>query len=220
MNERQAAVAALVAEGRRFIAGLATEREAAMGVVARMDAFDLSAGKVALPEPQETPVVLAHLDAALALASAGPASAVAAAIARARPCLHWITYDAYPAAIGPRFPTHHAFSGLIGEHRMIPADDFAFGLFLIAPRTLYRDHRHPAPELYVPLTGPTRWRFGPGSGWQTRQAGEAVWNDPHAVHATLVEDAPFLCFYAWTRDIARPAEVVAADDWDAIEARL
>src|SRR5690606_38444835 len=100
-----------------------------------------------------------------------------------------------------------------------PASDFAFGIFLISPRTLYRDHRHPAPELYVPLTGPTRWRFGRGA-WETRAAGEPVWNEPDAVHATLVGDVPFLCLYAWTRDVTLPAETVDAPDWEAIEAEL
>jgi hypothetical protein len=131
-----------------------------------------------------------------------------------------VTYDGYPPdAIGPSFPKAHAFAGLVGEHRMIAAEDFAFGLFLIAPRVLYRDHRHAAPELYAPLTGPTRWRFDCGA-WESREAGEPVWNEPHRVHATVVERVPFLCFYAWTRDVAQPAEVVAAPDWGAIEAQL
>lgn len=215
MSEGREAVAGLVSEARRYIESLASERKGVEAVLARLAEFDLSANAVVLPEPAETPTCR-HLDAALAAAGASP---LAHAISRTRPFLHWITYDAYGTSIGPRFPTHHAFSGLIGEYRMIPASDFAFGLFLVAPRTFYRDHRHPAPELYVPLTGPTRWRFERGE-WETRKAGAPVWNEPNAVHATVVEDVPFLCLYAWTRDVALPAEAVETSDWQAIEAGL
>lgn len=216
MSGREA-VADVVAEARACIEGVASEREGAGEVLARMGECDLSASAVLLPEPVETPVC-AHLDAALAAVSPA-ASRLARAIVRARPFLHWITYNAYTPAIGPHFPVRHAFTGLVGEYRMIPASDFALGLFLIAPGTLYRDHRHPAPELYLPLTGPTDWRFAAGA-WETRQALEPVWNPSNAVHATLVRHVPFLCLYAWTRDVMLPAEVVPAADWDAIEATL
>ena len=39
------------------------------------------------------------------------------------------------------------------------ANDFLLGFFLLSPHTLYRDHKHLAPELYVPLTGPSGWRL-------------------------------------------------------------
>ncbi len=216
MREEEA-VASLVAEAKAYISGLDGERAGVESVLARLEEFDLGASAVALPGPQDAPACR-HLDAAIeqAVPHAGP---LARAIADAKPYLHWIAYNAYGDTIGPRFPANHAFSGLVGEYRMIPATDFALGLFLIAPNTLYRDHRHPAPELYVPLTGPTSWRFGLGQ-WEARQAGEPVWNEPNAVHATLVEETPFLCLYAWTRDVALPAEVVQAADWASIEARL
>lgn len=218
MSGGQDAVARLVAEAKGYIEGLRTERKGVDAVLSRLAEFDLSADAVVLPEPVETPTC-GHLDAALVLAAAAGAKPLAEAISNARPFLHWITYDAYGPTIGPRFPKHHAFTGLVGEHRMIPATDLAFGIFLIAPGTLYRDHRHPAPELYVPLTGPTRWRFERGA-WETREAGEPVWNEPGAVHATLVGEAPFLCLYGWTRDVMLPAETVNAPDWETIEAGL
>jgi hypothetical protein len=135
--------------------------------------------------------------------------------------LPWHSYDAYPAAeIGPAFPAKHAFVSLVALQDATWSRDFDLGLFLIAPRTLYRDHHHKAPELYVPLTGPTKWRFGVNRPWVERQAHEPVWNTPDAVHATLVEDVPFLCIYAWTENIHHPAIVDRADDWTEIEARL
>ena len=89
----------------------------------------------------------------------------------------------------------------------------------MAPRTFYRDHCHPAPELYAPLTGPHQWRFDRGP-WTSRPAHQPVWNEPLAVHATLSGDAPFLCVYIWTREIGAPAVLVEAPDWADIESGL
>lgn len=135
--------------------------------------------------------------------------------------LDWQSYDSYPPAeIGLLFPEKHAFASI--ALRLDPAwtSDCDVGFFLIAPRTLYRDHHHPASELYVPLTGPTKWRFGTKCPWVERRVHQPVWNEPDMVHATLVEDVPFLCVYIWTENIHRPAVVDRADDWDEIEAEL
>jgi hypothetical protein len=160
-----------------------------------------------------------HLDAALfCLNGAEP---LRLAINAARPALRWVTYNAYPPEmIGPRFPVAHAFVSLMGGASHVPADDFELGLFLIAPKTLYRDHRHKAPELYVPLTGPHEWRFGTGESWTEYGAHAPIWNEPMQVHATLVRDIPFLALFGWTRDVMADAIVVPAADWPHIEASL
>lgn len=147
--------------------------------------------------------------------------ALKSAIAAAAPFLSWVSYDVYPREeIGDRFPDAHAFASLIGEGAPYPMDDFDLGLFLIAPRVSYRDHSHAAPELYAPLTGPHRWRFGVDQPWRTLQAHEPVWNEPWQVHATITGDTPFLSIFCWTRDVNRAAKVVFASDWDVIEAGL
>ena len=111
------------------------------------------------------PPACGHLDAALSCVNG--ADPLRKAINDAQCALHWVTYDAYPPEmIGRRFPVAHAFASLIGGDGLLPAADFELGLFLVAPRTLYRDHRHLAPELYVPLTGPHEWRFGTGKAGQ------------------------------------------------------
>jgi hypothetical protein len=157
-----------------------------------------------------------HLDETLSATGA-----LVSAISDARPYLKWITYDGYPRLeIGPRFPEAHAFATVIGPAGLVGAPDFELGLFLIAPYTLYRDHHHPAPELYLPLTGPHRWRFGIEAPWQELPADRPVWNAPWAVHATAVGSVPFLCIYGWTRDVDLPARVVQAGDWAEIEASL
>ena len=163
------------------------------------------------------PLVAAHLPAALAaLASAD--AALCSAIAGAAPHLSWITYDAYdPAEIGPDFPHGHAFASLVGEDAPFAARDFDLGLFLIAPRLLYRDHAHAAPELYLPLTGPHQWRFRPGGSFRSLPAFAPVWNPPEQPHATLTGDIPLLCLFAWTRNVNLPARILPADDWARYE---
>ena len=163
-------------------------------------------------------VVVAHLQSALdALEVTHPA--LAAAIAAAAPHLRWVTYDAYPRAlIGEAFATGHAFASIAGEAAPIAARDYDLGLFLIAPHVLYRDHAHAAPELYVPLTGPHGWRFGPGQPLLGKPAHEPVWNDPHDPHATKVGSVPFLAIFGWTRDVTAAAYVIPADDWAVLEA--
>src|SRR5690606_38276017 len=137
------------------------------------------------------------------------------------PYLNWVSYDAYPAdEIGAYFPKQHAFASLAWLYDSDYAHDLDLGMMLIEPHTLYRDHRHQAAELYLPLTGPSRWRFGLEAAWEIRQAGEPVWNPPYALHATLVDSVPMLCLYAWTKNVHAPAEVVPTSDWVEIEAQL
>lgn len=165
----------------------------------------------------ENPIVDQHLPPALtALHKTHPS--LAQAIAAAAPQLHWHPYDSYPVAeIGTAFATGHAFASLIGEGAPIAANDFDLGLFLIAPNLLYRDHHHPAPELYAPLTGPHGWRFGPGRPLTIKPAHAPVWNPPNRPHLTKTGPTPFLCIFAWTADVNEPAHVIPADDWDALE---
>ncbi|MCV2867728.1 dimethylsulfoniopropionate lyase [Defluviimonas sp. WL0002] len=182
----------------------------------------LSAWTRAAPQPVDrlpNAVVDAWLPRALGLLAADR-PALAAAIGDAAPHLTWITYDLYaPETIGEAFRLNHAFASLVGEE-MAPftAQDYDLGLFLIAPDVLYRDHRHAAPELYAPLTGPHGWRFGTGDPVTVLPAHAPVWNEPFRPHMTKVGSEPFLCIYAWTRDVNAPADVIMAADWPELEA--
>lgn len=177
--------------------------------------------QLAPPEPQEPllhPVVTAHLDRALdSLRPTHPA--LAQALALAAPLLRWKAYDRYPAeVIGADFLAGNAYALLIGEGAPIPAPDFHLGLFVIAPDVLYRDHDHPAPELYAPLTGPHGWRFGPKAPFQVKPAHQPVWNPSLHPHLIKIGPNPFLCLYGWTQDTDQPARVIPAADWPALEA--
>ena len=213
MSHREA-VTRLIAEIDRYLARLSGS-----GIAEVRDGIARSKKCPAETAAKPAPPLCGHLDAALrAMTGADP---LRRAIEDIRSDLGWITYDEYPReTIGQRFPLAHAFVSLIGDGGFIPAEDFQLGLFLIAPKTLYRDHFHPAPELYVPLTGPHGWRFGTDGSWHDYGAHIPIWNEPMRVHATLVRDEPFLALYAWTRDVDGIAVVKPAPDWAEIEAGL
>jgi hypothetical protein len=205
------------------VASLVEAAETYLATLDHPGAADVRAGlarRVAAmpPPPAARPVVDAHLPAALAATAAMGQTALAAAIAAAAPSLAWGIYDKYPhAAIGAPFRAGHAYAALVGPTAAFTAGDYELGLFLIAPGVFYRDHRHAAPELYAPLTGPHGWRFAPGDALAWLPAHAPVWNEPLRPHATKVGPVPFLCLYAWTRDVAEPATIVAADDWPALD---
>lgn len=156
---------------------------------------------------------------ALAAARTGPGAFLVPLLETS--ALHWESYGAYaPGTIGDIFPRRHAYASLVAGVDPEWARDFDLGFLLIAPDTLYRDHHHPARELYLPLTGPSLWRFGVNAPWQEKSAGAIVWNEPDNVHATLVQDVPLLCLYAWTENVLAPAMVDPAPDWSAIEGEL
>jgi hypothetical protein len=160
----------------------------------------------------------AHLEPALASLRAGEPQ-LAAVIEVIAPHLQWVTYDAYPRdLIGDGFAEGHAFASVIGGGAPLPAADYDFGLFLIAPHVLYRDRAHKAPELYAPLTGPHGWRFGPGLPLEIMPAHQPVWNEPYRPHLTKIGPTPLLCLFCWTCDVDEPAVVLPADDWTALEA--
>jgi hypothetical protein len=164
------------------------------------------------------PLVAAHLPAALeALAATHPSLALA--IRLAAPHLPWQAYAYADPGIGPEFSAAHVFCTIAGEDdAAIRVEGGDFGLFLVAPHVLYRDHAHAAPELYAPLTGPHGWRFVPGAPLIVKPAHVPVWNAPHRPHLFKVGPVPFLCFFAWTGELDTPAYVLPASDWDALEA--
>jgi len=179
--------------------------------------FTRCADEVTPVTPKPNAIVDRWLQPSLEQA-AGLAPQLAQAIARAAPHLAWITYDLYPRAeIGEGFATGHAFAPIAGGGAPFRAESFEMGLFLIAPHVLYRDHCHAAPELYAPLTGPHGWRFAPGRPLIVKPAGEPVWNPALQPHLTKAGVVPFLCLFAWTKDVDEPAKVIPADDWAALE---
>ena len=206
-------IATLLDEAARYLATLPDP-----GVAELRAALAQRSGTPRPVPARANPVVDAHLASALATLTHSHSS-LAQAIRAASPALEWLTFDQYPIAdIGPDFTAGHAYCSLMGQDAPYAAQDFDFGLFLIAPHILYRDHCHRAPELYAPLTGPHGWRFGPNRPLMIKPAHQPVWNDPYRPHLTKVGPTPFLAFFGWTRDVDEPARVLPATDWPQLEA--
>ena len=180
------------------------------------------------PNPNRPKVQIARhqhiLDSAISEISNVQLLGVKAALGQAVDHLSWRVDNAEDYAssadVGQGYRDGNLHALLIGpDNAPFVADDFLLGFFLLAPRRLYRDHKHLAPELYLPLTGPAGWRFDLGE-WQDHEAGCVIHNQPNVAHATRVYDTPFLALFAWTQDTHSPCEVVRADDWAEVESML
>jgi hypothetical protein len=135
---------------------------------------------------------------------------LAAALASIEEHLHWRQSDSYSdAVLGPGFMDEYGWCELIGANGFFPGDDFRLGLLLLGPERHYKDHYHPAPELYWPLTGPTDWKQGNGV-FAAKQAGDVIWHPANVVHATWTHEAPLLAVWCWTRDVDMSARLVDA----------
>ncbi len=97
--------------------------------------------------------------------------------------------------------------------------DFNLGIFMLGPRTLYRDHNHDAPELYLNLSEKSGWRFG-ARDWQDFPAGSLIWNAAGETHATRIYDEPFISVFFWLEKVNSPCNVIHSDDWPKIEQDL
>ena len=165
------------------------------------------------------------LDDAISKIDEGQFSALKAALIAAKDHLHWKVddgeYYANGADVGVGYKTGNMHTLLVGpENAIVLSNQYLLGLFLMAPYTLYRDHKHLAPELYVTLTGPTAWRLELGE-WEEHQADLRLFNPPNVVHATRVDETPFLALFAWELGaVPSICSVVNASDWDQIEEQL
>jgi len=102
---------------------------------------------------------------------------------------------------------------------MLPTADFRLGFFFFGAKSLYRDHRHPACELYIPLTAPTLWRHDT-KGWTEQVAGSVIFHQANRVHAMQTREVPFLALFAWYGAVHDICELVPVDDWAELETRI
>jgi hypothetical protein len=186
----------------------ATGGEGAPIALARLAAQTLSPTAFSEPEPRNLPACawLAETTAAAMMVS----TSVSAALAEVAPHLRWKQNPNYSDdLLGDGYMASYAYSELIGPDGFYPGDDFLMGLLLLGPNRLYKDHAHPAPELYWTLTGPSLWRRAPGE-FEPRPAGSAIWHLPNVTHATRTAAEPLLAVWVWTEDTAYPARLVGA----------
>ena len=135
---------------------------------------------------------------------------LAAALAAIEDHLCWRQSPSYTdAVLGEGFSQNYGWAEIIGPHGFFKGDDFLLGVLMLGPNRHYRDHFHPAPELYWPLTGPTQWKKG-GSAFVERSAGSIIWHPSNVIHATITHEKPLLAVWSWTSDTGTPARLVQA----------
>ncbi len=175
-------------------------------VLKRLQHQVLTEDTLTIPEPARKPACR-HLPQTVA-ETALLDSDLAAALAALDEHLNWRQTAAYSdALLGAGFMENYAHCEIIGPNGFFQGDDFLLGLILLGPHRHYKDHYHPAPELYWPLTGPSDWKRGAG-GFVLRQAGETIWHRPFIVHATATQETPLLAVWCWTSDTATSAKLV------------
>ncbi|MBC8036401.1 MAG: transcriptional regulator [Rhizobiales bacterium] len=158
------------------------------------------------PEPTQLPV-LRHFAQCTAESMLFDAD-LAAALAAVADHLRWRQSASYnDSNLGEGFLENYGWSQIIGPHGFFPGRDFLLGLIMLGPHRHYKDHYHPAPELYWPLTGPSEWKRNEGT-FEAKPAGDTIWHRPNVIHATKTTIHPLLAVWCWTSDTATPAKLV------------
>ena len=135
---------------------------------------------------------------------------LAAAIASLDGHFKWLQSKSNTAEIlGANFLENYGWCEIIGPQGFFSGDDFLLGLLVLGPDCHYKDHYHPAPELYWPLTGPTYWKQGQGK-FELKAPGDIIWHAPDVLHATKTASQPMLAVWSWTKDTRTPAKLVEA----------
>lgn len=183
----------------------AREGEGVAEVLSRLSEQDVGEAAFRAPEPRSLPV-LAHLPHCIGETML-IAPDLAAAIAAIEEHLQWRQSASYTdAVLGEGFTANYGWAEIIGPNGFFTGDDFLLGLLMLGPHRHYRDHYHPAPELYWPLTSESRWSRE-GQPFVEQPQGAIIWHPPMMLHATITEETPLLAVWAWTRDTATPAKL-------------
>lgn len=195
----------LIGAVRRGLA--ARQGEGVAEVLARLAAQDLGEARFRQPEPRGLPV-LAHLPQTIGETMLLDPD-LAAAIAAVEDAFRWLQSSSYSdALLGEGFTANYGWAQIIGPDGFFPGDDFLLGLLMLGPGRHYRDHYHPAPELYWPLTAGSFWSRD-GGAFAEQPQGAVIWHRPLIMHATRTGGTPLLAVWCWTSDTATPARLRA-----------
>lgn len=223
MTDKQHRIQALISA---IISYLQAHRAASSGVGMTLD--KLEAMRLSEQTLIDAPPQRSRHDAVLNIAIDAIRSPQLQEIARclkaAKDDLVWREDNAqfYPsgADLGQGYKNRNLHTMLIGPDACgYDHPDFNLGIFMLGPRTLYRDHNHDAPELYLNLSERSGWRFGTPD-WQDYPAGSLIWNKSRAPHATLVYDQPFISVFVWLENVNSPCDIIQCDDWAEVEQNL
>jgi anti-sigma factor ChrR (cupin superfamily) len=100
----------------------------------------------------------------------------------------------------PDLASRVAFAQIVGRRGLADDDSVHLGLTLMAPRTHYPLHAHPAIELYLVLAGAADWRVG-GAPFVRQAPGAFVLHVSGIGHAMRTDAEPMLALYFWRGDL-------------------
>jgi mannose-6-phosphate isomerase-like protein (cupin superfamily) len=95
-----------------------------------------------------------------------------------------------------------AFADLLGPSGPFISDHLRLGLTLVAPRTLYPMHAHPARELYCVVSGEALWTAGNVA--RRPKPGAFILHPSGIPHAMETDTTSLLAIYSWHGDIFTP----------------
>ena len=176
-----------------FLAGWPAESDITREVSNRVD-VPKAADANAAPDAAPTLPVLRWLPL-IARRAHGFAAPLVQALFAAAPALVWRqTYSR--AELGDVFLRGYAYTEIVGPRAPVCSERIACGFLLLGPSVHYPRHRHEAEEIYVSLSGSSRWLQG-DAVWRNRFPGTVIHHaseEPHAVRTTA---EPLLAVYLW-----------------------
>jgi mannose-6-phosphate isomerase-like protein (cupin superfamily) len=115
-----------------------------------------------------------------------------------RPVIQFLPWRySYPVREdAPGLEKNIAFAELIGPEAPFKSDTVCLGLTLIAPKTLYPAHQHPAVELYYVVTGTATWILNGEA--RRNPPGAFILHPSQGVHAMQTTSSPLLAIYTWS----------------------
>ena len=210
MSAPAADAALLHAFSRAVVALLDRDEPADPAVTAELSAVRARLQRLAAPAAaglaagEAAPAPPRHLTAALDGWRDG-GEEVRAALSALADRLPW-RFSYAPRADAPDLAERVAWAELVGPSAPIRSDRLCVGVTLIAPHTLYPDHRHPAIELYRVLSGTATWSAAGVA--RPVPPGEWVLHPSGVVHAMRTGAEPLLALYTWSGE-----DVVTTSSW-------
>jgi len=165
-----------------------------------------AAGRIRAPgapsdiAPERAPVN-EWFETAAANAASTATAVLAEALATIAPRLAWRT-RADRKSDDPNFAGAHANAVILGDDGIESRSDVRIGVSLLAPHTVYPDHRHPPEEVYVVLSD-GEWRQA-ADPWHAPGPGGMVHNPPNVLHSMRSGSEPLLAIWTLLMDGPEP----------------
>ena len=161
------------------------------------------------PQDYAESAVCQHNNEALKMCTSYPD--LASALRTLEPHCCWQQNPNYNADNqSPEFVNGQAYQAYLGPEGLADADGLAIFAMLMAPGVHYKEHAHPAEELYFVLSGHAEWLSGGDNGgdWLEKGPGSLIHHPGGIIHATRTTTTPLLCLAFWLGNVEQRAKTV------------